>query len=166
MRKILLLIAIIFPAVFLSGCDPGVSFVPDGWQRAGNQFHKNYEGFDIKMEQIGGLIGQKRIIFEGVIYNRGNRVDTFQIQKAVLRTKNNEYIGEQNLANNKIEKIKPGDKQHFSVYFVLKDYLDKELKDPVELDVVVRSGNQTNEIVIPMTDHWPPESNNDIKRNN
>jgi hypothetical protein len=157
MKYFALISLAIFSILFLSACDPGISFVPEEWERVENQFRKSFDGFDLKIEQIGGLIGTKTIFFEGDIINRGKKANKFQIEKAILKTGGEEFTGDLNLQNNTIEVIKSGDKQHFSIYFELGKALYKVLKKPVELNVTVKAGEQNFELIIPMTDQWPSE---------
>lgn len=152
MKRIFLFVIILISILLSVACDPGLEYNPSGWQRKGNyNFINNYSGFDLELRGFHGLIGEKNYILEGEIYNREKTAKKFYIEKAVLKANGEEYIGEPNNRNeNEIKITKPNESQHFGIYWDFKKPLYKVLKEPLELYLIVKNGDQSNEISIPM----------------
>ena len=161
MKKVFLFVVILTSILLSIACDPGIEYNPSGWQRKGNyNFTNNYNGFDLELRGFNGLIGGTNYILEGEIYNQEKTAKKFYVEKAILKANGKEYIGEPSYKyENEIKTIKVKEAQPFGIYWDFKKPLYEVLKDPVELNLTVKNGEQSNEISIPMVDSSELEKN-------
>lgn len=152
MIRLLLPLSILFLLVL--GCDPGVRFRPSGWEKLNEgTFQYKYDGFDIVMGSIGDLVLMKNADAHGCIYNRGESEAKFEVVHATLKADGIEYQGVQDFSSAyKIEPIGPQSCQPFEIKFDFNKTLDRALKDPVELDLTIKTSTKVLDVSIPMTD--------------
>lgn len=135
--------------VVLCACDPGIGYRPRGWSSAQvNRWSNTFEKIEIEMPEIGGLIGTESLMPEIVIHNHGDSVVV--LESAVLKTRLSDYTARPTEYEKKWEPIPPGGKSVMTVLLEFNKPIGEVLKDPVELRLKFRIGNQETELAVPM----------------
>jgi hypothetical protein len=136
-------------ATLLGGtCDPGISYSPTNWSRTDEvRFSKSFGLLDITLRPIGGLIGNKDITPEISISNRSKLPAI--VEKAVLRANGLEHVA-QPFGDTKWVTISSGDNRRIDIKWEFETYIDEILKDPVEIDLIIKLGDEETEVKIPM----------------
>jgi len=128
--------------------DRGVEYRPRDWESLDTgRLSRSFGALDIKLRPIGGLIGNKDISPELTITNRGNLPAI--VEKAVLRAGGLEHVA-QPFGDKKWVTILPGTNRGIDIKWEFDNYIDEILKDPVEIDLTIKLGDENTEIKIPM----------------
>ncbi|HVS80381.1 MAG TPA: hypothetical protein VHE60_01445 [Pyrinomonadaceae bacterium] len=71
------------------------------------------------------------------------------VERAVLRGNGLEHIA-QPFGDKKWVTISPGDNRRIDIKWEFETYIDEVLKDPVEIDLTIKLGDEETEVKIPM----------------
>ena len=144
-----LLIGMLVFATLLGGtCDPGISYSPKDWPKTDEvRFTKTFGALDITLRPIGGLIGNKDIAPEISIGNCGKLPAV--VEGAILNANGVQHIARP-FGDKKWVTISPGETRRIDIKWEFETYINEVLKDPVEIDLAIKVGDENTEVKIPM----------------
>jgi len=143
---------VLLAALITSGCDPGIMFIPQDWEKVGPyRFGKSFGPIEIEMNRAGGLIGESWFDPHFSARNRGNEVISFQ--KIYLVAGDERY---DSITRNKAElTLKPHEVHELSTQWEFSNgkYLSQVFrKPPAEIHIEALVGKEPTTIVIILTD--------------
>jgi hypothetical protein len=145
-------VTIIFGLVlFISACDPGIRYEPNNWSKVPkNRWSKSFGDIDIETVGLGGLIGETWLDPELTVSYRG-KVPLI-LESAILRTGTGEYASRPPRDEWGKWAIGPGTNQRLDVEWEFNHDLPiyKVLKDPVEMVLKFKVGNEETLITVSM----------------
>jgi len=143
-------ILIFLAALLITACDPGLHYQPKDWSRKESPwFAKSFGGLEIEITDMGGLIVNETLLPEMKIYNRAGSPAT--LERAILKAGGTEYVGKPSGEREKVwESVPPNETRRLTMYWKFDKPIYEILKDPVELVLMVKIGDELKEISIPM----------------
>jgi hypothetical protein len=137
-----------FVALLSFACDPGIEYSPKDWMKSDDRrFSKSFGLIDVEITPVGGIIGNEHLIPEMKLHNRAKAPAV--IENAILKANGAEYVvrpfGEAGW-----EIVPPNETRKITLEWELGKPLYEVLKDPVELDLIIKVGNEQTEIKVPM----------------
>ena len=137
--------------LIMIACDPGIHYEPKDWTRVSQgRWSKTFGQIDVETSDLGGLIGETWLNPELSIRNRSKSLAV--VESAVLKTGDAEYIaGPPRYDWGKWE-VAPGATQRLDLEWRFEEEkpIYKVLKDPVEMILKVKVGDERVEVIIPM----------------
>jgi hypothetical protein len=135
-------------SLVIFACDRGVYYQPKDWPKGEHPwFYKSFEQLDMKITDLGGLVGKDHLIPEIMIRNRTN--SPVVLERVTLKAGGAEYLarpfGEQSW-----EAVPPDDTRRLALYFDVGKSIHEILNDPVEVVLLLNMGDSQKEIPIPM----------------
>ena len=156
MKRVSLLLPFLILFLTVLGCDPGIRFRQKA--ESGNDPKdsvQKFDGFEIAIGSIGGLIGQRSVVASGCIINRRASQSKFEIGDPRLKTAKGEFYGMlDNKVGNDTNDVRPGDCQPFSIQFKFDKELDKVLTKPVSIEMKIKNGSSVSDVSIPMEQEY------------
>lgn len=135
----------------VSACgDPVIYYHPKDWAKDDNTwFTKSYENFDIKITDMGGITINDHLIPEAIIYNRSKLPLT--LERVILNSGGTEYTAHP-FGEKSWETIPPNDSRRLASEFEFNKSIDKTLKNPVEMTLILKNEKETFKLAIPMVE--------------
>lgn len=153
--KYLLIILFLQFSLFISSCgipapygDSVIYYKPKDWVKKEYPWYtKSYEELTLKITEMGGVTLKRDLIPELIINNQGG--NTVILEQAILKTGNAEFSARP-FGGETWEKIPANETRRLSLEFNFNSTIEDELKDPVEIILVLENGNDVTKISIPM----------------
>ena len=146
--KFFLKISIVLITIWTLACDAGVGYDPKDWDKIDeHNFSKTFGSIDIEINPLSGLTGQSYIMPNVTIHNRAKL--PVVIMSSVLKANDLEYIAKP-FNKDGWEIVPPNETKKITMVFELNKSLGNTLKNSVMLKIVIKIGNELNEINIPM----------------
>ena len=138
----------IFVAVFSLGCDPAIEYSPKDWAKSEERkFSKTVGLLEVEITEVGGLIGLEHLIPEVTLHNRAKSPAV--IESAILKANGAEYAARP-FGEASWEIVPSNETRKITLEWELGRPLYEVLKDPVEINLTIKVGNERTEIRIPM----------------
>jgi hypothetical protein len=146
--KLFLNILVILVALLSFGCDPVIEYGPKDWAKSDDgRFSKTVGLIDVEITPVGGIIGNEHLIPEVILRNRSKAPAV--IESAILKANGGEYVA-RSFGEPSWEIVPPNETRRITLEWELGKPLYEVLKDPVELHLTLKVGNERTEIRIPM----------------
>ena len=137
-----------FVAFLNIACDPAIRYSPRDWTKSDeHRFSKTVGLIDIQITDVGGIIGNDHLIPEVTVHNRAK--SSAVIESATLKANGSEYVALP-LGEAGWQIILPSETRKITLDWELGKPLYDVLKDPVEIHLIIRVGNERTELNIPM----------------
>ena len=148
LRGFLRIIALVAP-LLICGCDPILEYSPKQWSKSDERkFSNSFELLDVTITPLGGISGSQELLPELTIHNRANSPAV--IENVVLKSNGTEYAGHP-FGKKSWEPIPPNETVKNTLEWQLGKPIYQVLKDPVNLNITIKVGEQRTEISIPMS---------------
>ena len=146
-RFFLILLAI-FVALFSLACDPGIEYSPKDWAKSEERkFSKKVGLIEVEIAPVGGLIGNKDLSPELTVHNRAKLPAV--IESAILKANGAEYVARP-FGDASWWTVPSNETRKITLEWELGRPLYEVLKDPVEINLTIKIGDERTEIRIPM----------------
>ncbi|HEX8177230.1 MAG TPA: hypothetical protein VF543_19230 [Pyrinomonadaceae bacterium] len=141
-------ILILLASLLITACDRGIYYQPKDWTKEEHPwFTKSFGQLDIKITDLGGLISQDHFIPEVMIHNRVK--SPIFLERAILKANGAEYSAHP-FGEPSWESVPPNETRRLALYFDFGKGIYEILKDPVEMTLMLRVGDEQRDISIPM----------------
>ena len=138
----------IFVALFSLACDPAIEYSPKDWAKSEERrFSKTVGLIDVEIAPVGGLIGNEHLIPEVRLHNRGTLPAV--IESAILKANGAEYVARP-FGEASWRTVPSNETRRITVEWELGRPLYEVLKDPVEIILTIKVGDERTEIRMPM----------------
>jgi hypothetical protein len=135
-------------SIFGAACDSVIYYQPKDWTKEEHPwFTKSFGDFDIKITDIGGITIEDSIIPEITIHNRGK--STAILEGALLKAGGKEYSAHP-FGNKAWEAVPSNETRRLALEIEFSKSIDKILKDPIEIILVLKIGEESKKVSIPM----------------
>lgn len=137
-----------FVALFSLACDRAIEYRPKDWAKsAERRFSKTVGLIELEITPIGGLIGREYLMPEMTLHNRAELPAV--IESAILKANGAEYVARP-FGEVSWEIVPSHETRKITLEWELGKPLYEVLKDPVEIKLTIKVGNERTEIRIPM----------------
>ena len=134
-------------ALLSSACDPGIDYSPKDWSNANEyNFIRKFGPIDLEIARVGGFIGSRSMMPAVVIHNHAKSPAV--IERAILKANGLEYAAQS--SGKGWEPVPPDSARHTVLYWTFDKTIEEILKDPVEITLTIKIGDERTEIRIPM----------------
>jgi hypothetical protein len=138
----------IFVVLLSLACDRLIEYSPQDWAKSGQRrFSKTVGLIDVEITPLGGIIGNEHLIPEVALHNRARL--PVVIEGAILKAHGVEYVARP-FGEASWEIVPPNETRKITLEWELGKPLYEVLKDPVELNLTIKVGNERTEIRVPM----------------
>jgi len=146
-RPFLKLLAMLV-ALFSLACDRAIEYRPKDWAKSEERrFSKTVGLIEVEITPVGGLIGKEDLIPELTLHNRAELPAV--IDSAILKANGAEYVARP-FGEGSWEIVPSHETRKITLEWELGKPLSEVLKDPVEINLTIKVGNERTEIRIPM----------------
>ena len=146
LRKLLFYAAVIS---FFGGCDPGISYHPEGWGSSGQEgrWQRSFGDLEIVASEIFGFAGSESLSIEFVVINHSSLAVTLESAILVGRTESaTAKIAEDGKGRRLI--AQPGASKEMGLYLEFKDSVGEVLGKSPRLTLNFNEGGRTRVIEI------------------